>query len=119
MNSVIYKILRLNEWASFQLQGSFEGSPDDRRDGFIHLSARDQVFGTVKKHFSGAHDLYLLTVDAVPLGEALKWEASRNGMLFPHLYAPLPKDAIIRADIFIHDNDLEHKLLTLMQTDSP
>lgn len=85
----IFKILRTAEWRSFQAAGRFDGSPDDLRDGFIHFSAAEQVAGTLAKYFSGEAEVVILTVPAPPLGDALRWEASRNGALFPHLYRPL------------------------------
>ena len=85
----IFKILRTPEWHAFQTAGQFEGSPDDLRDGFIHFSAAEQVAGTLAKYFSGEAEVVILTVPAVPLSDALRWEASRKGALFPHLYRPL------------------------------
>jgi uncharacterized protein (DUF952 family) len=93
----VYKILRQDEWASFQSSGIFHGSPDDIRDGFIHLSARDQLAGTLARHFRGEDGLVLLAIDGADLGEALKWEPSRGGGLFPHLYASLLLTAILSA----------------------
>lgn len=85
----IFKILRLGEWASFHAVGQLDGSADDLRDGFIHFSAEEQVAGTMAKYFSGERQVVVLTVPVEPLGDALRWEASRNGALFPHLYRPL------------------------------
>jgi uncharacterized protein (DUF952 family) len=87
---VIYKLLTATEWAAAQAQGRYDGSAVDHRDGYLHFSARDQVVET---------GLVLLTVDPAPLGDALRWEPSRGGALFPHLYAPLPLDAVIAVDI--------------------
>jgi uncharacterized protein (DUF952 family) len=87
--SDIFKILRTAEWHSFQAAGQFAGSPDDLRDGFIHFSAGLQVSGTLEKYFSDEAEVVILRVAAAPLGDVLKWEASRNGALFPHLYRPL------------------------------
>ena len=75
----------------------FRGSPDDLRDGFIHLSAGDQLAGTLAKHFRGEENLILLAIEDAALGDALKWETSRGGALFPHLYAPLPRSAVTNA----------------------
>ena len=72
----------------------YEGSEVDRRDGFIHLSAAHQVCATAQKHFSGKADLMLVSVAQENLGPSLKWEASRGGDLFPHIYGPLQLDAI-------------------------
>ena len=87
--TTIYKILRIAEWNSFQAAGQLDGSPDDLRDGFIHFSSEEQVAGTMAKYFAGEAEVVILTVPAEPLGDALRWEASRNGALFPHLYRPL------------------------------
>jgi len=87
---LVYKILRLEEWAQMQKDGIFSGSPDDRRDGFIHFSTAAQVRATAEKYFAGESLLVLLAADAEPLGESLRWEVSRGGQKFPHLYAELP-----------------------------
>ena len=87
--ATVYKLLRAEEWAAFRADGVFAGSPDDLRDGFIHLSAADQVAGTRAKYFADAPDAILLALDADALGPALGWEASRGGALFPHLYRAL------------------------------
>ena len=71
------------------------GAPVDLRDGFIHLSTADQVRETAAKHFAGAADLMLIAVDAAAVERALKWEVSRDGDLFPHLYGPLPVSAVL------------------------
>lgn len=92
----IYKIFRAGEWAEAQARGSFAGSPDDLRDGFIHFSTAEQLAGTAARHFAGAGDLVLAEVDGLRLGEALRWEESRGGKLFPHLYAALPLAAVVR-----------------------
>ena len=85
----VYKVLRGHEWSAFMTSETFHGSPDDLRDGFIHLSAQHQLAGTLVKHFHGEKDLFVLGMDVESLGSALKWEASRGGELFPHLYGPL------------------------------
>lgn len=91
----IYKILPADLWAP--LPDPWPGSPDDLRDGFVHLSARHQVAGTVATHFKDAPDLVALAVDPGRLPpDALRWEPSRSGKRFPHLYAPLPKTAVAR-----------------------
>ena len=92
--SLIYKICGRAEWAAAEAAGVYGGSADDVRDGFIHFSTLDQVPGTQARHFAGRDDLVLVTVRVVDLGSALKWEASRGGALFPHLYAVLPLDAV-------------------------
>jgi uncharacterized protein (DUF952 family) len=95
---VIYKLLPISEWDQAREAGRFTGSAVDRQDGFIHFSAADQVVETARRHFAGATGLTLLTVDPARLGDALRWEPSRGGALFPHLYAPLPVDAVVAAE---------------------
>jgi len=90
MSGIVYKVLRRKEWDSARDSGSFPGSPDDLRDGFIHLSAAHQVRGVCERHFAGERDLVLLSFDAGRLGPALKWEASHKGEAFPHLHGALP-----------------------------
>lgn len=90
----IYKLLGAGEWAAATAVGRFEGSEVDRRDGYIHFSTGAQVAETARRHFSGRDDLVLLGLDAEPLGEALRWEPSRGGDLFPHLYGPLEAGAV-------------------------
>lgn len=90
----IYKICEQALWRKAQAEQQFFGSPADARDGFIHFSTASQLAGTAAKHFAGAVDLVLIAVDAEALGAALKWETSRGGELFPHLYAPLPLSAV-------------------------
>ena len=91
----IFKLLRAAEWAAFQADGVFAGSLDDVRDGYIHLSAADQVAETYVKYFAGEADVVRLTLDANTLGDALRWEASRGGALFPHLYRVLRLDEVV------------------------
>jgi uncharacterized protein (DUF952 family) len=90
-NAVVYKVLRLEEWRLLQRSGRYAGSPDDQRDGFIHLSTWAQLSGTLDRHFSRADDrqLVVAVIGAGPLGDALVWELSRGGALFPHLYGEL------------------------------
>jgi uncharacterized protein (DUF952 family) len=86
----IYKILPKRLWEEALQTGAFAGSPVDIADGFIHFSTASQVQETAAKHFSGVRDLVLVAVDANALGDAIKWEPSRGGALFPHLYGSLP-----------------------------
>lgn len=92
---VIYKILADDEWAQARADGRFAGTALDRQDGYLHLSAADQVVETARRHFAGVTGLTLLAVDEARLGDALRWEASRGGALFPHLYGALPVDAVV------------------------
>jgi len=87
--SVIYKICPAALWREAERDGVFRGAPVDLADGFIHFSSADQVAETAAKHFAGQSDLLLVRVQAAKLGDALRWEPSRGGALFPHLYGPL------------------------------
>ncbi|MEI2384227.1 DUF952 domain-containing protein [Breoghania sp. JC706] len=87
--TTIYKISPRSEWEAAVAAGTFTGAPVDLKDGFIHFSTADQAMETAAKHFAGMDDLVLVAVPAEPLGDALKWEVSRGGALFPHLYVPL------------------------------
>ena len=86
----IYKILPRELWEAAVATGCFKGSAFDVADGFIHFSTAAQVRETAAKHFPGVSDLLLVAVPAATLGDAIKWEPSRGGDLFPHLYGPLP-----------------------------
>ena len=96
--TIIYKICPAALWRDAERAGAFGGSPADLRDGFIHFSTAAQLAETAEKHFAGERDLVLVAVDAEILGEALKWEPSRGGALFPHLYGALPLGAVRRVD---------------------
>ncbi len=87
---MIFKILESEAWRSACREGTYIGSSDDVRDGFIHFSAPHQVAATAAKYFKGKHDLVIVAFDEAALGDALKWEPSRGGDLFPHLYGALP-----------------------------
>ncbi|WP_333795059.1 DUF952 domain-containing protein [Hyphomicrobium sp.] len=92
---MIFKIVASKAWREACREGVFRGSPDDMRDGFIHLSAADQVRETAAKHFKDVDDLLLVAFDAAALGAALVWEPSRGGALFPHLYGNLPTASVL------------------------
>ena len=94
MPRTIYKICPATLWDEAQREGVFRGAAIDREDGYIHFSAADQVRDTAARHFAGARDLVLIAVDANLLGAALKWEKSRGGALFPHLYGDLTLAAV-------------------------
>ncbi len=87
--AVIYKIISLDDWRTARVSGRVAPAPIDRQDGFIHLSADDQVLETARLHFGGRDDLVAVAFEAAALAPALRWEASRGGALFPHLYADL------------------------------
>src|SRR5687768_10814251 len=97
--SVIYHICRREEWEAARGTGAYHGSSQDKADGFIHFSGAAQVKASAAKHRAGQSGLVLLAIDAERLGPALKWERSRGGALFPHLYGALP----IAAVIAVHD----------------
>jgi uncharacterized protein (DUF952 family) len=95
MTRIIYKICDRAGWDEALRLGMFRGAPVDVRDGFIHFSTAAQVRETAAKHFSGGTDLILIAVGATALGAELKWEASRGGALFPHLYGALPLNCVL------------------------
>ena len=92
---MIYKILTRDEWSAAQDLGEFIGSEVDRRDGFIHFSAAAQLHDTARLHFSGVQGLVVLEVREEELGDSLRWEPSRGGILFPHVYGPLAVEQVI------------------------
>ncbi|MGR3759766.1 DUF952 domain-containing protein [Roseobacteraceae bacterium NS-SX3] len=94
---LIYKIFRASEWSAFQAAGKTLGAPVDLADGFIHFSTADQAPETAAKHFAGAEDLWLVAFDSAAMGDALKWEVSRGGALFPHLYREMTLDEVLWA----------------------
>lgn len=94
-SSTVYKLLTLDEWAHAVVAGAYTGSPDDARDGFVHLSLAHQLDATAAKYFRGIEDLCLVAFGTADLGPALKFEPSRGGDLFPHLYGPLPAHAAL------------------------
>lgn len=96
MTDRIYKITTAALWAEGESSGTLPPSPLDVADGFMHFSAADQLAETLRLHFKGQSGLVLAEISTEPLGDALKWEPSRGGALFPHLYAPLKMDAITR-----------------------
>jgi uncharacterized protein (DUF952 family) len=92
---LIYKILRLPEWAEFETSGTFEGSVDDRRDGFIHCSSRSQVEATALRFFADQEELIVLALDVDGLEGTVRWEPASSGELFPHVYAVLLMQAVV------------------------
>ncbi|MBE1296945.1 MAG: DUF952 domain-containing protein [Rhodobacteraceae bacterium] len=94
---LIYKIFRADEWAAFEAAGSTRGAPIDLTDGYIHFSTAEQAAETAAKHFAGAQGLFLLALDAEALGDALKWEISRGGAEFPHLYREMHMTEVLWA----------------------
>lgn len=92
---LVFKILSATDWRGACATGAFQGSPDDLRDGYIHLSCSHQLKGTLHKYFRGTADSLLVAFEAAALGPLLRFERSRGGDLFPHLYAPLPTAAAL------------------------
>jgi uncharacterized protein (DUF952 family) len=95
---LLVKLFRAGEWAAFGTEGLFAGSADDRRDGFIHLSTAAQLAGTRARHFAGETGLVAAWLD-VGDDPSLRWEASRGGQVFPHLYRPLRLADVIRHEV--------------------
>jgi uncharacterized protein (DUF952 family) len=93
--TTLYKIATTAQWAEAEAAGVFAGAPVDRADGYIHFSDHETVAETAARHFAGAADLLLVAVDAAAVGPELRFEPSRGGRLFPHLYAPLPLAAVL------------------------
>lgn len=102
--AIIYKIFRSDEYAAFVAAGRTKGAPIDIADGYVHFSTGDQVKVTASKHFAGEDGLKLLGLDSDRLAPDLKWEPSRGGALFPHLYRELRADDIL----FVHDLPFEN-----------
>ena len=94
MTDVVFTLIDRPTWRAAEAAGVFTGSAVDLRDGFIHFSTAAQVRETAARHFAGQGDLRLVAVDTAALGAALRWEPSRGGDLFPHLYGPLPIGAV-------------------------
>jgi uncharacterized protein (DUF952 family) len=102
---LVYKVLTDAEMKAFERDGVFEGSEADRRDGFIHLSTCEQLTGTVDKHFAGEGDLWTVAVDLSAHGDKVKWEPSRGGQDFPHLYEPMRLEAVTAYSPLQRDED--------------
>jgi uncharacterized protein (DUF952 family) len=97
MHKTIYKIAPQELWSEAERKGTFIGAPVDLADGFIHFSTAAQVKETARRHFAGQGNLLLVAIAADRLGPALKYEPSRGGDLFPHLYGPLSMEAVVWA----------------------
>lgn len=94
MSATAYKLVDGREWQAARAEGIYRGSVLDRADGFIHLSTADQLAGTASKHYADREDLRLVEVDLAVPGDTVRWEASRGGALFPHVYGPLLMTAV-------------------------
>jgi uncharacterized protein (DUF952 family) len=103
MQKIVFKIATPDEWFKATKAGIYDGSTDDCRDGFIHLSTRKQLRGTLEKHFKGEGDLVLIAFEASELGPALKWEQSRGKELFPHLYESIPTSVALWQRTLVRD----------------
>jgi uncharacterized protein (DUF952 family) len=93
-DKIAYKVLTAGDWMALNA-GTYQGAPIDRADGFIHLSTAEQLTETVDRHFQCQTDLVIAAVDLIALGDAVRWEPSRHGQLFPHIYGPLVLEAVI------------------------
>ncbi|WP_420134909.1 DUF952 domain-containing protein [Rhodopseudomonas sp.] len=110
----IYKICDAPAWRAAEQVGVYRGSADDSRDGFIHFSTAEQLAGTLAKHYAGQTDLLLIAVDADVLGPELRWEPSRGGALFPHLYGELPLGAVTSVQEIATRADGTHEIPELV-----
>jgi len=110
MSTLIYKIATRDCWTAAEATGVFEGMPIDLADGFMHFSTAVQLAETLAKYFLGQRGLLLIAVRADRCGDALRWEPSRGGQLFPHLYASLPVTAAVRVSEIPLDADGRHVL---------
>lgn len=95
MSDIAFKVLTADQWAQFKADGIFYGAPVDIADGYIHLSTAEQLQGTIDKHFDGQIGLVIAEIDLTLLKDSIKWEESRGGALFPHVYGNLPIKAVL------------------------
>jgi uncharacterized protein (DUF952 family) len=112
--TLVYKIAPGELWRTAEMRGVFTGAPVDLADGYIHFSTADQTRETAAKHFSGQTDLILVAVDIAALGDSLKWEVSRGGALFPHLYGSLSMQAVRSTHAIPIDADGAHSFKGLL-----
>lgn len=112
--TTVYKICEQTSWRAALAAGRYRGSAVDERDGFIHFSTAAQLAETAEKHFAKQTDLILVAVDGDALGAHLKWELSRGGGLFPHLYAALPLSAVLWSRPLPDDIDGRRRLPELV-----
>lgn len=103
--AIAYKVLTGPEMNELEHEGVFAGAPVDLADGYIHLSTAAQLPGTLEKHFSGQSGLHIAALDLAALGDAVRWEPSRGGDLFPHIYAPLQLAAVTARGPLAYDDD--------------
>lgn len=116
--ATVFKLVPRGLWAEAEASGEFSGAPVDRADGYIHFSTAAQLRETARRHFRGVEDLLVVAVDAAALGDALRWEPSRGGDLFPHLYATLPMTAVTAVEPLGPDGDGGHRFPTAIAGES-
>jgi uncharacterized protein (DUF952 family) len=104
----IYHLCRQADWLKAMAKGVYEGSEQDRSDGFLHFSTSDQIEESAARHRAGEADLLLLSADSAGFGDNLRWEASAGGESYPHLYAPLPISAVLEVVPLVLDADGTH-----------
>lgn len=107
--ALAYKVLTADQMRALEAD-AFEGAPIDLADGYIHLSTRDQLTETVDRHFAGQSDLWVAAIDLAALGDSVRWEESRGGALFPHIYGTMPLDVVIAYGALERDDDGSVKL---------
>ena len=117
--AIVYKICRQEEWRGARDDVDYAGSADDQRDGFIHLSASPQLAATLARHFDGQTDLVLIAFASADLGPALRWEVSRGGELFPHVYGTLPVGRALHTWTIGLHKDGTHVLPDLLNLEPP
>ena len=110
METVIFHVCRKKEWEVAKVKGFYSGTAEGNNDKFIHFSESKEVFESIEKHFSGCSGLILLTVRTELLGPALRWEISRGGKFFPHLYSSLPLEAVVEVQNINIDSKGKHIL---------
>jgi len=104
-----YKVLTADQMRALEAD-AFAGAPIDMADGYIHLSTRDQLTETVDRHFAGQSDLWVAAIDLEALGDSVKWEESRGGALFPHIYGAMPLEVVVSYGELERDDDGRVKL---------
>lgn len=102
--TVAYKVLTAMQMRELEQVGTFAGAPIDLADGYIHLSTAGQIDETVDKHFAGQNDLHVAAIDLDALGDAVRWDPSRGGQLFPHIYVALPLSVVIAYGPLVRDH---------------
>lgn len=100
-----FKVLTGDQMAALERDGTFAGAPVDLADGYIHLSTATQLAETIDKHFAGQDDLHIAAVDLEALDDKIRWEESRGGQLFPHLYGALTLDTVVAYSALHREDD--------------